>query len=172
LTEDDLVIVIGLTVALAAVAAFWDWRTGLIPNWLTLPPLLLAPLLYFFVQGGDPALFSALGILGGGLPAYVLFRMGAIGGGDVKLFGALGAINGFVAGTEMFALTMFVAALQACLLLFARGRLGAALGCSWQIVANVFRPASRRRSIAPEAMTEMRLGPSILVGAVLAIVIS
>lgn len=163
-------IVIGLTFLLVTVAAFWDWRTGFIPNWLTLPPLLLAPLCFFATGGGQGALFSVFGLIGCGLPPYILFRMGAIGGGDVKLFAALGAMNGFTRGTEMLMATLLVGALQAAALLFARGQLGQVLRGTGELVMNAFRPVARRKKIPPEALTQMRLGPAILIGTVLATV--
>ena len=88
----------GLALFVAATAAFCDWRRGEIPNWLTLPAILLAPWSYGLAFGIEYALHSlAAGFLAGLVP-YLLFRRGAIGGGDVKLFGALGAVMGFVVG--------------------------------------------------------------------------
>jgi hypothetical protein len=34
----------GLALGVATAAAFCDWRRGEIPNWLTLPPIVVAPL--------------------------------------------------------------------------------------------------------------------------------
>ena len=162
-------LLIGLTLALVTVAALWDWRTGLIPNWLTIPPLVIAPVAHGLAGDASIGLSSLLGIIACGLPPYLLFRMGAIGGGDVKLFAALGGMNGFARGTEIFVVALLVGTLQACLVLFVRGRLGSVLRGSWELLANLFRPAGRRRPVAPETMTEMRLGPAILVGTVLAV---
>ena len=39
----------GLAVVITAIAAFTDWKTGHIPNWLTLPPLVFGPIV--FVRG-------------------------------------------------------------------------------------------------------------------------
>ena len=79
-------------VLLAAVAAaFWDWRTGRIPNLLTLP-LFLAGLLWSTWYGGASGLFGAMGsamLLA--LPCFLLFLFAGGGAGDVKLLGALGA---------------------------------------------------------------------------------
>lgn len=83
-----------VALALAAAAAFTDWRTGLIPNRLTVPPLALAPVIYFFLGGVPAAVASVLGAVLCGAVPYVLFRRDAIGGGDVKLLAALGAFLG------------------------------------------------------------------------------
>ena len=85
-------ILLGSCVAITAMAAVTDYRTGRIPNWLTLPPLVVGPLLHF-VSGGPTGLLGALvAIAVCGLVPYLMFRCGAIGGGDVKLFAAMGAL--------------------------------------------------------------------------------
>ena len=158
-----------LTLLLVAVATFWDWRTGQIPNWLTLPPLFLVPIAYGVMFGSDQVLMSLTGLFGCGLFPYLLFRRKAMGGGDVKLFAALGAINGFSSGVQMFALIMLTAALQACFVLHNRKQLGTVLANMFQMCANLFRPKSQQRVLTRDGMTEMRLGPALLIGTLLAI---
>jgi len=158
-----------LTLVLVTVATFWDWRTGQIPNWLTLPPLFLVPLAFGVMFGADQLLMSLAGLFGCGLFPYLLFRRKAMGGGDVKLFAALGAINGFFQGMEMFALIMLTAALQACFVLHNRKQLGTALANTFQMGANLFRPKSQQRILTRDGMTEMRMGPALLLGTLLAI---
>ena len=162
-------IFIVLSLAMVTVATVWDWRTGQIPNWLTLPPLVAAPIIYGVGYGSDQLLASLAGLFGCGLGPYVLFRRKAMGGGDVKLFAALGALNGFSMGMEMFALIMLAGALQACFVLYSRHQLGAVLSNTFQMAANLFRAKDQQKALAAEAMTEMRLGPALLVGTVLAI---
>ncbi|KPK16452.1 MAG: hypothetical protein AMJ62_05560 [Myxococcales bacterium SG8_38] len=84
-----------VALALAAVAAFFDWRTAEIPNWLTLPPLGLAPFVYGQLFGFEAVLRCFAATLLSALVPYFLFRRSAMGGGDVKLLGALGAITSF-----------------------------------------------------------------------------
>src|SRR5690242_18234513 len=82
-------------VAITAVAAVTDTRTGHIPNWLTLPPLIIAPLLWgahgglWRVDGGS-LVGSLLSMLGCALVPLLLFFKRACGAGDVKLFAAVG----------------------------------------------------------------------------------
>ena len=40
-----------LALAITGIAAFTDWRGGRISNYLTLPPVVLGPLVYGFVYG-------------------------------------------------------------------------------------------------------------------------
>ena len=87
----------------SAIAAVFDWCTAEIPNWLTLPPIGVAPLVYGQAFGLEQALRCIAATLLSALVPYVLFRRSAMGGGDVKLFAALGAITGFdlFAGVEI-----------------------------------------------------------------------
>ena len=76
------------------VAMWYDIRTRTIPNWVTLPPIIAAPLLAA-AHGGWQA--GALTLYVGALTfaAYAfLWRLGGIGGGDVKLMTGLAAALG------------------------------------------------------------------------------
>src|SRR5688572_13604449 len=100
---------LGFAVLVAAVAAAFDWRTGNIPNWLTLGPLCAAPVAhagYHLAIGRSAealhaAGFSVLGAAVCGVVPWLFFRQGAIGGGDVKLLAALGAICRPMLGLEL-----------------------------------------------------------------------
>ena len=72
------------------VAAVTDVRRGLIPNWLTFPLLLAAPLLHGVRAGMSGVMLSLLGLLICGSVPLLFHRLGAMGGGDVKFIGALG----------------------------------------------------------------------------------
>lgn len=86
---------------LASAAAFFDLRTGRIPNAVTLPAIALGLLL----PDG-----SALGALTcAALPLWLFLRR-HLGGGDVKLLVALGALLGARAGLAVEALAIGLAA--------------------------------------------------------------
>jgi len=83
-----------LAVLLALTAGWTDWRFRRIPNWITVPALLLGIGLNTFV-GGWPGARSSL--LGAGLGFVLLLPFAlarGLGMGDLKLVVALGAILG------------------------------------------------------------------------------
>ncbi len=86
--------VLVLAVLLAAGAGWMDWRSRRIPNWLTVPGLLMG-IAANSVARGWPGTKAAL--LGAGLGLtlllpFVLLR--SLGAGDWKLVGALGTFLG------------------------------------------------------------------------------
>jgi prepilin peptidase CpaA len=166
-------------VLVAGLAAWFDWRTGEIPNWLTLGPLVIAPVahaVFGLVKGGWSAaglgvVFSILGVLTCGLIPILLYRSGAIGGGDVKLLGALGAILRPFIGIETVMYAFIVAALYAPVRLAYEGKLLRTLGNSFLLVRNVFVPKSKRRELSAEMMSELRFGPSVFVATLVVVVL-
>lgn len=170
-----LVVALGL----AALAAAWDARRGRIPNWLTLPVLLIAPLAHAFLARGQHAVlgvpaplfavaWSLSAALVAGLVPYLLFKLRVAGAGDAKLLAALGALLlpevGLAAEFSAFAAALF----------FVPARL-AYRGNLFGTVAEAFGYATRslrkhpQLHTAPLALTEqLRFGPFILIGTVIA----
>jgi len=72
-----------LTCWLVTVAV-WDWRRGIIPNWLTLPVMLAAGSVRVY-QG--QTLVLAIWVL-----LYLIWRLNIMGGGDAKLLMGLFAL--------------------------------------------------------------------------------
>ena len=166
-------LVVGLVVT--AIAAWTDWRTGNIPNWLTFGTILFAPVLHIavnflrhkdaseaFAAGG----YSILGMLMCGAMPVLLYRRGAMGGGDVKLFAAIGALLRTVVGIEAEMYCLTAAALLAPAHLAYEGKLFATLKNSLWLVVNPFLPAEKKHLVEMEAMSWLRLGPSIFLGMV------
>src|SRR5271165_2559311 len=81
--------------ALLAIAAGWtDWRSRRIPNWLTVPGLLLGIAANSWLRGWPGAKDSLLGA-GLGLALLLPFVLiNSLGAGDWKFVGALGAFLG------------------------------------------------------------------------------
>jgi len=154
---------------LATGAAITDSRWGRIPNSLTLPPLIAAPVAYYLVAGPAGLLGSALGALLCGFCPFLLFRRGALGGGDVKLFAAIGAIAGFSVGLEAQLFGLIVAAVFVTVRLAIRRELLPVLGNAARLVANPLLPRRLRRAPTRVSLAEVRLGASILVGTLLAV---
>jgi prepilin peptidase CpaA len=159
---------------LAFTAAFIDYRTGKIPNVLTLPCLLISPMAYGAL-GGAPALASSLfGALICLFIPWLFYRISrgtAIGGGDVKLFAALGAIVGPTLGLEMEFSSFVLLGVIAMTQLTFQGKLFRLLVSVGWLLVNPFLPRRLKREIAPEALTEMRMGPAIFLGTLLIVVL-
>ncbi|HVJ94739.1 MAG TPA: A24 family peptidase [Labilithrix sp.] len=165
-----------VVIAVAAIGAVIDWRTGQIPNWLTMPALALAPLLHIArfrlaKEGMDAALQEAAYSLGGAalcaIVPLLLFRRSAIGGGDAKLFIALGALLHPALGVEAQMYGFFAGAILAPAVLAYQGKLLSTIKNSLSIGANFFLPRDRQRTIDAAALTWFRLGPAIFLGVLL-----
>ena len=157
-------------ICVAAVAAAADWRTGHIPNWLTLPVVVVAPIAYFIGYGTPGLIASLIGLFACGLIPYLLFRNDAIGGGDVKLFAALGAVGGLQLGIEAQLFGLGAAAIFGLALIAWRGALRRTLWNAFRLATNPVTPKHLRAEVTPEMMTSMRLGAPIFVGTVVAVV--
>jgi prepilin peptidase CpaA len=154
--------------AIALCAAVTDIRSGVIPNWLTLPALGVA-LLAHLVSGGLSSLVAAVfGAAACSLVPYLMFRKEAAGGGDVKLFAAIGAIGGVSFGLEAQILALVIATFFALARLTWRGKLWRTIVNAVRLGLNPFLPRRWRRPIAAELLTPVRMGLPILLGAALA----
>ncbi len=158
-----------LSVTVSAVAAFTDFRTGHIPNWLTYGATATG----FGLNAIGPeglvrgTLAAVAGMVVCGLMPYVLYRKDAIGGGDVKLFVALGALLGAYSGIEAQFLAYCAGSLFALARLAWHGRLMAVLANSLYLAVNPVLLKRWRRDIAPESLHRIRFGGAILAGALL-----
>ena len=106
----------------ALIAAWTDWRSRRIPNWLTVPGLLLGVTLNA-IFGGWPGLKASLLGVALGLALllpFVLLR--SLGAGDWKLAGAIGAFVGPGALLDLLMGSVFVAGLMALVLVIYKGR--------------------------------------------------
>lgn len=161
-------------IVVSAIAAVFDWRTGKIPDWLTLTVLLLAPIAHvvdasitgqaFTNMPWYEGLFSLFGALIAAAVPLILFRQNAIGGGDVKLFAALGALLQIEAGIEAELYAMIAAAIAAPAFLAYKGKLLSSLRNAGALLVNPVLPKDKRKTIEPETLTWFRLGPCVLVG--------
>ena len=122
----------------AVLAGWTDWRSRRIPNWLTVPALVLgiaANSLALGWYGAKEALLGAglgLGLL---LP-FVLIR--SLGGGDWKLVGALGAFLGPLRLIAVLVATILVAGAMALVLVVWKRRVGQTLRNVGRMLAALF----------------------------------
>ena len=162
-------VVHGVVLALAAIAAFTDVRRGEIPNWLTLPALVIAPLAHGLVSGASGLLSSLIGLLVCSIVPLLVFYREGMAGGDVKLFAAIGAAGGVYLGLETQFLSLIAASIYALGQLAWNGRLLGALGNSVFIGFNPILPRRFRRTVPRELMHRIRLGAAVLLGAIIAV---
>lgn len=163
-------------ILVTGLAAWFDWRTGEIPNWLNFGALGGGVIGHAVVGGlneglsgaGEGALFSVLGAGACALVPYLLWRNGAIFGGDVKLLAALGAILRTMLGIEAEMYSFIAATLYAPIRLAYEGKLMRTLGNTVALVKNLFVPKARRREVPQEMMAEMRFAPSVFVATLVA----
>lgn len=107
---------------LALIAGWTDWRSRRIPNWITLPSLLLGLALNAGFAGWSGAKQALLGA-GLGLALllpFVLLR--SLGGGDWKLVGALGAFLGPERLITVLVVSLLVAGAMAMVLVIYKRR--------------------------------------------------
>jgi prepilin peptidase CpaA len=174
--EANAHLVYAIAVAVAAIGALLDWRKGEIPNWLTLPVIVGAPILHIirFVAAKetmDTALYEgAYSVGGAALCAVVpllLFRQSAIGGGDVKLFVAIGAVLQPTRGVEAQMYGFFAGAILAPAWLAYQGKLLSSIRNAFAIGANLFLPKTKQREVDAATLSWFRLGPAIFLGVAL-----
>jgi prepilin peptidase CpaA len=159
------------------IAGFIDLRTGHIPNPLVLASFIVAIVLRVSVemfeapaidQGLRGVLFQVVGgAFACALVPLLLYRFNALGGGDVKLLIVVGTLLGPMLGLQLMFYAFVIAAVYACARLVYQGQLLRILYNSLLLLANPFLPEKRRRSIPTEALTSMRFGPAVFVGACL-----
>jgi len=144
------------------LAARTDFRSGLIPNRITIGGIVLG-LLYGAVQGGlHGVAFSFFGLLIVALPPLILFYRNAMGGGDVKLFGAVGSIVGVSTGMEIQILSFGLGAIAGVVMWFRAGVVVRQL----RHVKNMINPLCANSINAADA-TRIRFAPFLLAAAVM-----
>ena len=109
-----------LTVVLF-IAAVMDIRVHKIPNWLTLPTILIALAGHTWSGGWQGFLFSIQGMALGLAILIVPYLIGGMGAGDAKLLGAVGGILGPGGVFTAFLFTAVVGGIYALALLTVRG---------------------------------------------------
>jgi prepilin peptidase CpaA len=165
------------TLGVAAVAAVFDWRKGMIPNWLTLGAIVAAlPLHAWLTPVGpghgplDGVKWALVGALFCTLPCLVAWRLGWMAGGDVKLIAAMGALSGLALGLEAVFLALLCAG---SFILFRLSWDGTFLRTvSDEATTVVARTLYRKKQrLVPRAPKTLRFGPFALAGAALSLML-
>lgn len=105
-----LYIVLGI-ILLVAVIIDCTWRV--IPNWLTLPGILLGLVISFWLFGTAGLLEHFLGMTISGGVWFIFWRGGWMGGGDQKLMALVGSFLGSSLVTSLLFLVAVSGGLQA-----------------------------------------------------------
>lgn len=157
--------VLHLALALVGlVAAFFDIRTRLLPDWLTLGGMLLALALALAVGGWDGLVSAFFGLLGGLLVFWLLYSLGMMGGGDVLLMGALGGFLGWPLVLMGLLYSALVGALLGLGISAVRGHLLRVFRNLWVAVASTFRSNRPRVKLAQLSTDELPYGVAIALG--------
>jgi prepilin peptidase CpaA len=162
----------------ASLAAMFDWRTGRIPNWLTLGAVVLALPFHAWMtsasSGRDPLEGVKWALLGAAVctcPVLLAWRFGWVAAGDVKLVAAMGAVGGLSLGLE----SVFLALLCAASFILLRLAWGGTFlrtvgdGVTFAIGRTLHRKKKLVPVLAPQAT--VRFGPFALTGAALSLVL-
>jgi len=115
-------VILAGAVLLSGIASVTDLRSRRIPNWLTVPGLLVGVALNSFFGGWGGFKTSLLGA-GLGLAVllpFVLVR--SLGAGDWKLAGALGAFTGWRLLVDLLIGSIFLAGIMAVILVIYKRR--------------------------------------------------
>jgi prepilin peptidase CpaA len=167
--------------AVALAAAGFDWRTGKIPNRLTLAAIVVAFPLHAYVSGGGAgaginSVLSAmqwplLGALICAVPPAIAWKAGWMGGGDVKLMAAMGALGGLSLGLECVFLGLLSAGAFILLRLAYSGTFLRTVGNGLAVA--VTHGLRRKHPIAPAAELKyaLRFGPFALAGVALSLLL-
>ncbi len=125
--------------SITAVAAFTDYRTGKIYNWLTLPALLTGLVVAMLM--GVPTMISALqGVAVACVIFLPMFFGGILGGGDVKLLMALGTVLGAQGTFFLSCMALVIAGLGAVALLVKHRRAGIFVSQVGMFFRSIFTP--------------------------------
>ncbi len=124
----------GLALVLAIWAGWLDWRARRIPNWLTIPALLLGIGVNTLAWGwpGTKAALEGAGLGLGLLLPFVLAR--GLGAGDWKLMGALGAFLGPNRLIVVLLGTVFIAGIMAVAQMIRSRRVKQTLSNLWVLL--------------------------------------
>lgn len=134
----DPPVVVQVLVLLAVIpAAFFDLRQRRVPNWITLPAVVVAIALNTFLYE-TPGLWFSLKGLGLALLIYFpLYLLRGMGAGDVKLMAAIGAAVGPLDWLGILFLTAILGGLAAMIAIVSRGRVRRTAKNIWFIILSL-----------------------------------
>lgn len=161
-------------IAIAALAAVTDYRSGLIPNRLIIAGFALViglrVLAALLDRHSGQLAALALGTVISGLIPLALYICRALGAGDVKLMALCGAGLGPVAGLESELYAFGFGALYALGAAAYSGVLWQTLRGSAVLITNPIVPRRVRKPVPLPAQRMLPFGPAICAGVVTAVI--
>jgi len=155
---------------LLGLCAYWDLRYRKIPNWATLPGIVLGFGMNGIHSGWAGMKASGLGFLVGFGALLVLFVLGWMGGGDVKLMAAVGTLKGypFVASALFYSLIVGVV-IGVAMLVWNRRTLDTLKNLFYVIGSRVSRLVPKQ-DIDPSKTQKIPFGLAIVLGTAWALI--
>lgn len=156
--------------AIVFIAATSDLVFRRIPNVLTLGGVLIGVALHAAVSGPRGALFAVIGAIACSIVPIMGFVRNEMGGGDVKLFAAIGALAGPSLGMDAQAFTFVIVLLVLWPWRLLRAGALRRMLRNGLLKIRAIITRSPMPALEPVRVAPVVLGPSILIGVVLAIV--
>jgi Flp pilus assembly protein protease CpaA len=115
---DILILKIILVLIATGIAAYTDYKTGLIHNWLTYPLMVIGLLILVYESFISPASLGVgymltvifIGIIIYGI-GYFMYKYGKLGGGDIKLFLGINLVLPYYLGQVTILWLLIIASL-------------------------------------------------------------
>lgn len=151
------VIILVMTLVLVGWAAWLDWRSRRIPNWLTVSALALGIIVNTAAWGwaGTKVALTGAGLGLGLLLPFVMVR--GLGAGDWKLIGALGAFLRWRNLLLVLIASIFVGGIMAMVETIRRRRIRQTLANLWLLLQTLVTFGLRRRQDLPLTLDNAEL---------------
>jgi prepilin peptidase CpaA len=156
--------------ALLVLSAYWDIRYRKIPNWATLPAIVLGLGINGLHYGWGGMKASGIGFLVGFAAFLVLFVLGWMGGGDVKLMAAVGALKGYPFVTSALFYSLLVGVVIGLAMVIWNRRTVRTFRNLFYVVGSRISRLIPRQNIIPQETQKMPFGLAIVLGTVLAMI--
>ncbi|HTW91246.1 MAG TPA: A24 family peptidase [bacterium] len=155
---------------LLVLCAYWDIRYRKIPNWATLPSIVLGFGMSCMFHGWGGTKASGLGFLFGFASLLVLFVLGWMGGGDVKLMAAVGALKGYPFVVSALFYSLIVALVIGIVLLIWNRKAWRTFKSLFFVVGSRVSRLVPKQDINRQETQKIPFGLAIVVGTVFAMI--
>lgn len=155
--------------SLLVATVYTELKWNRIPNWLTIPALLIG-LLAAHLTSGPALITSVLGVVIGFGFLFIFYMFGGLGGGDVKLMGAVGALVGYPRVLDILFYTAVIGGAMAILAIIWNRGFWRRMGARWRRFS-----AGRdeeREPLEPAEPITLPYGLAIVGGCLLDLVVS